>query len=184
MKKQIIIGSVCAVTAAVAAGSTLAYFTAQDTAVNTISTGNLDIAINEYQDTRCGEIPYTDPTTPVMPGNCISKKVRVENTGYGSAYIRAKIDMSFEGDEGDEQEELSTDLIKLNIGDDWEKADDEYYYYKYIVKSGEETTELFTTVTFDNEMGNDYQNKKLKINIDAEAIQSKNNDRTNPFVED
>ncbi|MGN1456832.1 MAG: TasA family protein [Acutalibacteraceae bacterium] len=187
MKKPIIIGSVCAVTAAVAAGSTLAYFTAQDTAVNTISTGNLNIAINEYQDSQSGEIPYTDPTTPVMPGDCISKKVRIENTGSGSAYIRAKIDMSFESDEDDEQEEqeeLSTDLISLNIGDDWTLADDGYYYYKDIVESGEETTELFTTVTFDNDMGNDYQNKKLNIDIDAEAIQSKNNDRTNPFVED
>lgn len=181
MKRQIIIGSVCAVTAAVAAGSTLAYFTAEDTAVNTISTGNLDIAIHEYQLSDKGEIPYTDPTTPVMPGDCISKKVRVENTGYGSAYIRAKIDMSFEGDE---QEELPTELINLDIGKDWTIGNDGYYYYKYIVKSGEETTNLFTNVYFDDDMGNEYQNKKLKINIDAEAIQSKNNDRTNPFVED
>lgn len=180
MKKQIFIGSLCAVTAAVAAGSTLAYFTAQDTAVNTISTGNLDIAINEYQDSQCGEIPYTDPTTPVMPGDCISKKVRIENTGCGSAYIRAKIDMSFEGDD----ESLSTDLVKLNIGDDWELADDGYYYYQYIVDSGEETSNLFTTVYFDNDMGNEYQDKKLNISIDAEAIQSKNNDRENPFYED
>lgn len=181
MKKPIIIGSVCAVTAAVAAGSTLAYFTAQDTAVNTISTGNLNIAINEYQDSQCGEIPYTDPTTPVMPGDCISKKVRIENTGSGSAYIRAKIDIAFDGDD---QQELSTELISLNIGDDWTLADDGYYYYKNIVDSGEETSNLFTTVCFDDDMGNDYQNKKLRINIDAEAIQSKNNDRTNPFVED
>lgn len=181
MKKPIIIGSVCAVTAAVAAGSTLAYFTAQDTAVNTISTGNLNIAINEYQDSQCGEIPYTDPTTPVMPGDCISKKVRIENTGSGSAYIRAKIDIAFDGDD---QQELSTEPISLNIGDDWTLADDGYYYYKNIVDSGEETSNLFTTVYFDDDMGNDYQNKKLRINIDAEAIQSKNNDRTNPFVED
>lgn len=181
MKKSIIIGSVCAVTAAVAAGSTLAYFTAQDTAVNTISTGNLNIAINEYQDGQCGEIPYTDPTTPVMPGDCISKKVRIENTGSGSAYIRAKIDIAFDGDD---QQELSTELISLNIGDDWTLADDGYYYYKNIIDSGEETSNLFTTVYFDDDMGNDYQNKKLRINIDAEAIQSKNNDRRNPFVED
>ncbi|MDD6488776.1 MAG: TasA family protein [Clostridia bacterium] len=180
MKKQVIIGSVCAVAAAVAAGSTLAYFTAEDTAVNTISTGNLDITINEYKDTQCGEVSYTDPTTPVMPGDCISKKVRVENTGNGSAYIRAKIDMSFEGDD----ESLPTDFIKLNIGKNWTLSDDGYYYYKYVVKPGEETTNLFTTVTFDNEMGNDYQNQKLNIDINAEAIQSKNNDRNNPFVED
>lgn len=181
MKKQIIIGSVCAVTAAVAAGSTLAYFTAQDTALNTITTGNLDIVINEYQTVNNQEIPYTDPTTPVMPGDSVSKIVRIENTGSGSAYIRAKIDISFDGDE---QQELSTDLVQLNIGDDWTLADDGYYYYRNIVEPSEETSNLFTTVYFDNDMDNEYQNKKLTIDIDAEAIQSKNNDRTNPFYED
>ena len=101
MKKPIIIGSVCAVTAAVAAGSTLAYFTAQDTAVNTISTGNLNIAINEYQDGQCGEIPYTDPTTPVMPGDCISKKVSIENTGSGDAAVVMWVNEPFDPEHPD-----------------------------------------------------------------------------------
>lgn len=180
MKKQIIICSVCAVTAAVATGSTLAYFTAEDTAVNNITTGNLDIEINEYQKTENGEIPYTDPEIPIMPGDVVSKIVRVENIGNGSAYIRAKVTMSFD----DEQQALSTDLIKLNIGDDWTLSEDGYYYYQYVVESGKETSELFSSVYFDDDMGNEYQNQKLSINIDAEAIQSKNNDRTNPFVED
>lgn len=179
MKKQIIICSSIAAAAVMATGSTLAYFTAQDTAQNVISTGSIDIAVKEYQNIGNETVPYTDPEFPIMPGDIVSKIVKVENTGSGSAYIRAKINVSFDSDTGEEA--LPTDCIKLNLGSDWTLGNDGYYYYNKIVDSGEMTEFLFDSVEMDKDAGNEYQNQTLKISIDAEGIQSKNNDRENPF---
>lgn len=175
MKKQIIIGSVFAVTAAVAAGSTLAYFTAEDTAENVISTGNIDIKINEYKTVPDTDIllEYTDPETPVMPGDTISKIVKVENTGSGTAYIRAKINMYFR-----DNDSLATEPVQLSLNTtDWEYNEtDGYYYYKNILDTESETTPLFESFTIDSSAGNEYENQTLIIDIDAQAIQEKNND--------
>lgn len=175
MKKQIIIGSVFAVTAAVAAGSTLAYFTAEDTAENVITTGNIDIAINEYKKGTDSDAleTYIPQTEPLMPGETVSKVVKVENTGGGSAYIRAKINLYFENDNS-----LSTEPVQLSINtDDWTyNTDDGYYYYNDILDTGLETEPLFESFTLDSFAGNEYENQTLIIDIDAQAIQSKNND--------
>lgn len=175
MKKQIIIGSVFAITAAVAAGSTLAYFTAEDTAENVISTGNIDIAVNEYKKGTESDVleAYTPPTEPLMPGETVSKIVKIENTGSGSAYIRAKVSMYFK-----DNDTLSTEPVQLLLNtDDWTYNDDDgYYYYNDILDTSSETTPLFESFTLESSAGNDYENQTLIIDIDAQAIQSKNND--------
>ncbi|MGN0538203.1 MAG: SipW-dependent-type signal peptide-containing protein [Acutalibacteraceae bacterium] len=178
MKKQIMVGTALAVTAMVATGSTLAYFTAEDTALNKISTGSVDIDIVETMQTDCGIQPYEDPTEPILAGDTVSKIVQVKNTGTGDTYIRAKITVDFE-----DNTELSTDMITLNLNTDkWELAEDGYYYYKDIVPAGETTEALFDSFVLSTDAGNEYQSQALNIQIDAEAIQSRNNSRTNPFV--
>lgn len=178
MKKQIIIGAALTVTAMVAAGSTLAYFTAEDTALNKISTGSVDIGIVETMKTENGIQPYENPTEPILAGDTVSKIVQVENTGVGDTYIRAKITVDF-----GENTELSTDMVKLNLNTDkWKSEGDGYYYYEDIVHAGETTEALFDSFILSADAGNEYQNQELNIQIDAEAIQSRNNNRTNPFT--
>ena len=46
---------------------------------------------------------------------------------------------------------------------------------KEIVKPGEKTPELFTTVTFGTGLSNEYMEAHVEINVSAEAVQSKNN---------
>lgn len=175
MKKQIITGSVFAVTAAVAAGSSLAYFTAEDTAENVISTGNIDIKINEYQTVPDTDtlIEYKDPENPLMPGDTVSKIVKIENTGNGTAYIRAKINMYFRDNEG-----LSTEPVQLSLNTtDWQYNEtDGYYYYNYTLDADAETSPLFESFTMDGAAENEYENQTLIIDVDAQAIQEKNND--------
>ena len=63
--------------------------------------------------------------------------------------------------------------------DDWikEVADDGRicYYHKKPVKGGNSTAMLFEEVHFAKEMGNEYQNCKVLIDVSAEAVQTANN---------
>lgn len=99
----------------------------------------------------------------------------MKNTGTVDFYTRVKIEKSFVPAQGDELPELNTGLVELNISKDWELCEDGFYYYKKPVAPGEKTEPLFTTVTFSTKMGNEYQNVKVIIDLDAQAVQSRNN---------
>ena len=65
---------------AVAASGTLAYYTATEQAHNVITSGGIDIALQEYADAGDALVPFED-VDGVMPGMEVSKIVCVENTG-------------------------------------------------------------------------------------------------------
>lgn len=72
---------ICAVTVI---GGTLAYFTAQDTAVNTFTVGAVDIDLSE---------PHWNAEEKhiISPGAWIAKDPTVRNTGVNAAYIRVRL---------------------------------------------------------------------------------------------
>ena len=106
----------------------------------------------------------------------MTKKAYVENNGSVDFYTRVKIEKRFVPAQSDELPKLDTDLVELNINEKyWELRKDGFYYYKESVKPEEETEPLFTTVTFSTKMGNEYQNVKVIIDLDAQAVQSRNN---------
>ena len=55
---------------------------------------------------------------------------------------------------------------------------DGYYYYNRALRPGETTEPLFTTVTFAETMGNEYQNSTAAIDVTADAVQTANNGET------
>ena len=108
----------------------------------------------------------------VMPGMDVDKKVYVENIGGVEFYTRIKLEKSIESNSG---KTLNFNNIVLNIDTkNWTKKDD-YYYYNEVVKPGAETKPLFTHVSFDEDLGNDYQNARVAIEVIAQSVQSKNN---------
>ena len=162
---------------------TAAYFTVQDTAVNVITTGILDMTLVEKTTdgaepgTKLDDLPdfvsNENGAFNVMPGETVSKIPYVDNTGTADFYARIKLVSSITVD----GEELPTDVIELDISEDW-TLQDGWYYYTKAVKPGEATTPLFTGVTFVTEMGNEYQNAEVTIEVIAESVQSKNNGAT------
>ena len=81
--------------------------------------------------------------------------------------------MSDETTATDEQVESA---IHLNLNShEWILGEDGFYYYKEPLKNNEITSHLFTTVRFDGNMGNEYQNSTLTINVFAQAVQTANN---------
>ena len=104
----------------------------------------------------------------------VTKKVHIENTGDVDMYVRIALDQKIES-LSDPAAQLNFEHISLDINTaDWTKQGD-YYYYKKALKPGQATEPLFTTVSFDAKMGNEYMNARVRIDVDAQAVQSKNN---------
>lgn len=168
---------VTAVAACVAlcAGGTLAYFSANETAHNVITTGGVGIELVEW-----GDLERTTPfesTEGVMPGESVVKVVEVVNDGQAPAWVRIKADMALEHADGtaaeaSDVEQIITidfDTVKWTLKDGW-------WHYNEILPAGETTSPLFQHVIFAGpEMGNAYQGCEVTVDVAAQAVQSDNN---------
>lgn len=178
MKKKVIVISLLLACLSVVGYGTLAYFTAEDTATNVITAGDVQIDLEEWAIPENGgdPVPFED-VLDVMPGMEVSKIVQVKNIGGQTAWIRISVEKSIllaEGVEGDV--DLSLVTYDLNT-EDWTEKDG-FYYYNAPLKAGETTAPLFTAVTFSPEMSNLYQHSKAVIEVDAQATQTANNGTT------
>lgn len=176
MKKKLLIGAFLCICLSIVAGGTLAYFTTEDTAHNVITTGGIDIALQEWADEQKVTPFPEDGIDGVMPGTSVTKIVEVKNTGSNDAYIRVKVDKNITlAGEG----EPDSDLLELSLNTtDWTVGEDGYYYYNKALAPGEETEPLFTKVTFDGSMNDMYQNSSASVDVTAYAVQVANNGDT------
>ena len=172
MKRKLLLLSVLAICVATLAAGTLAYFSADGTARNVITTGNVKIELKEWEDEACTQ-PFQDKTG-VMPGTKVTKIVEVKNTGTGAAFVRLYVEKNVYDAN---QTPMKSDPVSLDFNDtDWTYSESEgYYYYNRPLEPGKTTEPLFTTVTFDPLMGNDYQNATAHVKVIAYAVQSANN---------
>ena len=170
MKRKLLILSVLAILLAILAANTLAYFTADTTAHNVITTGNVDIALNEWANEERTE--KFEKQIDVWPGTEVTKIVEVENIGAGSVWVRIWTNGVFLSKDGTP---LDPGAYTLDINTaDWTKEGD-FYYYNRALAPGETTEPLFTTVSFKTAMDNRYQDSDLFLNVNAFAVQSANN---------
>lgn len=171
-KKRYLSIAVLIAALAVVATGTAAYFTAEETSYNVITTGMLHMELVE--ETTDGAPWPEDGVTGVMPGVAVDKVVYVENVGSVPFFTRIAMDqiiMDAQGAEGT----LSLEYVMLDLNtEDWTEKDG-FYYYNHILEPGEKTEPLFTKVSFSPEMGNEYQDATLEIYVLAQAVQSKNN---------
>lgn len=155
---------------AIGVGATLAYFTDNDTAYNTITMGNIDIDLDEPEfdpdGDGEGEIDDVKPGQEIVKDPTITVKADSED-----AYLRAKI--TYEGLTSKQAEELE-ELITFQDG--WVKSEDGYYYFQYVVSKFSEDQKIgfFNMVTIPSSWGNEMTKKSFKINVQAEAIQADN----------
>lgn len=168
-KKTILIASLILVLALGLAG-TLAFFTATDTATNKISLGNVKIQLIETTLVDSEEVPFPTDPVPAMPGDHISKRVRVKNTGDNPIWLRVKLTPSLTPAVAGWEGLITMDTDSTN----WEKSGD-WYYYKTQLSPGAVTQNLITVVRFHASLGNAYQDAAFQLVALAEAVQSQNN---------
>lgn len=162
---------------------TVAYYTAETRTHNVITTGNIDIAVIEQQvDQEKGFVDFPkEGIEGVMPGDSISKIVRIKNTGKNNAWIRVKLEVEYPNQKPEYNAYASNpeqkELITLSGTEkEWiYDSKDGFYYYNKILEPAEETTNLLGEVHLDPQMGNTYQNVKFTVNVSAQGVQSDNN---------
>ena len=173
MKKKLLILSLAAICLAITAIGTLAYFTSEGTAHNVITTGGVEIAVQEWADEN-KQTPFED-LKGIMPGMTVTKIAEIKNTGASDAWVRVKVEknIKLQG-----KGTPDTGLVELTLNTtDWTEKDG-YYYYKEALKPGEVTAPIFTAVTFKPDMGNEYQNATATVDVVAQAVQTANNGAT------
>lgn len=156
---------------AVATG-TYAYFVAEETAYNVITTGCLYMDLIE--ETTGGEPWPEEGIKDVIPSMTVDKVVRVENKGSVPFFTRIQKETTVIPGPG-VTAELTDEYISVDINTESWIEQDGYYYYHRILQPGEVTEPLFTQVSFAPEMGNEYQNATVEVYVLAQAVQSDNN---------
>ena len=178
MKKKLLACSLLVIGLSTAAYGTVAYFTHEDTATNVITAGDIQIALQEWTVPEEGgePVPFED-VIDVLPGAEVSKIVEVKNIGGQTAYIRVAVDKEIRlaaGVEGTPD----TGLIACDLNTEYWTEKDGWYYYNAPLNAGDTTEPLFTTVTFEKNMSNLYQNSSAVIRVTAQATQTAHNGDT------
>ena len=182
MKRNKRIIAVLAITSilAVMVFQTLAFFTAEDTAPNRVTMGNVALILND--DTINPETEELEPFPVegfdlIMPGDVIDKIVSVTNDGANPIWVRIRLDRSIllAGEAAD----VDFNVLGLDLNDeDWTEGVDGWFYYNEVLAPGETTENLFTQVTFPTSLGNEFMNAEVEIDVLAQGVQSQNNGLT------
>lgn len=184
MKRKLLAVSLLIICAALTAAGSVAFFNAEGKAHNVITTGGIDIEVNEWSDEEM-TTPWDNDTDgkDVLPGTEVVKIAEVKNVGNSEAWIRVKVTKRIELDPEygkllPEGTEPNLDLINVEIGKGWVDGKDGYYYYSEALAPEDTTDPIFTKVIFDKNMGNAYQNSTAYVDVEAYAVQVANNGKS------
>lgn len=158
-----------AICCAFAAGGTLAYFSADKTAHNVITSGNVSIELHEWADASKTTLFPLSGISGVTPGSTETKIVEVENTGTTSAWVRVKVGKSSSLTGADLS--LITPIFDIV---NW-KEKDGYWYYGTELAPGEATKPLFESIAFSASIGDAYQGENINVTVSAQAVQTLKN---------
>lgn len=181
MKKRLACCAMLCILISLVVNSTLAYFTAEDTARNVITSGGIDVQVVEKQLVGGALENYPDTPVSIMPGSAVSKIVSVKNLD-GPAWVRMAYTVTIRDANGktvglsaqqrDQIITIDTDTANWTYKSGW-------WYCNKALATGEETKPLFTQVVFSgSEMGNAYQNCTIMIDVTAQAVQKAHNGNT------
>lgn len=168
MKRKILVICLVALLIALASAGTYSNSVYTQKATNVITSGSIDFMIHEF--TAAGENYPSEPVV-IMPGDVVSKRVMVENSGNNAAFLRVKLTP------GVNDEKLSAaDCIQMDINHTNWTYQDGYYYYNQILQPGETTPALLTQVTFvGDKITNEYLGKMFSLDVAVQAVQSEHN---------
>lgn len=167
-KKKIVSLALAASLAAVAVvGSSLAYFTDEDTADNVFTVGNVSIDLTEPH--WVGEGSKDAPEA--YPGEALQKDPTVTNDGKNPAFVRIKVEgWNCLGE--DNMITYRTDYVENKLGDKWVAGNDGYFYYTEVLESGKATDALFDQIVIPTTVTNDLSGDDYKLTVTAEAVQA------------
>ena len=172
-KRKLLLISLISIIFSISAMGSSAFFNAEDTAHNVITSGSVNISVVEtmLDGTELKDFP-AEGIRGVMPGSTVSKIVRSRNTGSAETWIRVGVVTAVKSGA---PAALDAGVVDYSVQAPWIDGGDGYYYCSKAVPVGGETDVLFREVRFDPDMGNEYQNCTVYITVKAEAVQTANN---------
>ena len=178
MKKKLLYIAAIIICLSIISSGTFAYFTADEIAHNVITTNQVEVEIITQQK-QDGSIE-NDSNAPIMimPSKTVSKIVSVKGIEADS-WVRINYEIVIYNSEGNEKTISNQELEKIiRIEPDdknWIEKNG-WWYYKSALGAGETTMPLFETISFSGpDMGNEYQNCTIEIDITAQGVQKANN---------
>ena len=172
-KIVIIVIALAAMLVTLLSQQTLAYYSVLGEDTNVITSGEIKIKVME----RMGDGEFPLEGVFILPGQVVSKRVSVKNTGANPCWVRVKLIDSIN------DETLSADVMELDLNlNDWIDGEDGYFYYHQILAPGAETEKLFSQVKIANAADNSYLGKTMKLIVTAYAVQSEYNDASSPLA--
>jgi predicted ribosomally synthesized peptide with SipW-like signal peptide len=178
--KKILYVAALVICLSIITGGTLAYFTAEDTARNVITTGSVSVSVVQQQMVGDALQPSSNRPIPVMPDTTVSRVVSVQSTKQ-TAWVRLQYEIKLYDATGAEKvltdEELSQIIVIAPDDTNWTLADG-WWYYTDAIGFGEIAQPLFDSIGFTAQMGNDYQGCSMVLQITAQAVQQANNGTT------
>ncbi len=172
MKKRLAAGGVALSLLAILGIGTAAYFVTDGRAENKITMGTVDLTLTEtVNGVVVGE--STSQLDGILPSQTVDQVAEIKNTGNQDYWLRVRADVSVTA--ADQAADLDNRVISFN----WDKEkwveQDGWYYYPTAVAVNETVTP-FTEVTFAAKAGNEYQGCTIDIDVEAQAVQVKNNE--------
>ena len=174
-KKTMIVILSTVLVVGLAAGATLAYFTATKTATNTFTVGNVKITLTEPNWVSSGSVDAPE----AYPGEPLAKDPTITNVGANPCVVRIKITWPTLP-AGVSDIKYRTDGVIGDLGDHWYK-DGDYYYYLEPLKNPADTAHtalstvtdaLFDFVIMPTDLENGNATTPYNIVVTAEAVQA------------
>lgn len=119
-------------------------------------------------------MPYSNPGA-LLPGEAVDKIPVITNTGTADCWVRMRVSLDFApGTAIDSASSLAEMVLPNYDQENWVEQGG-LYYYMHPLAPGESAPPLFRKVALSEEMGNAFQGAAFVIDLEAEAVQSKNN---------
>ena len=137
---------------------------------NKISTGVVNISLEEYQDVDGREESYQNNQV-IVPGQTVSKIPEIRCLAE-PCYVRCSVKWDLPGRDKVSETFPVTDGCIRGIGEGWVKAGDYWYYTKALGNS--EGVRLFEGIRFPEFSAGDMCGQEIDVIICADAIQAAN----------
>ena len=181
-KKQILALAAAVILISLSAKGTLTYFTAETVTHNVITSGHVRIALEEKQELTPGvetDFP-AEGIDQALPGDRISKIVRVRNTGSADAWVRIELEISASAGDAALPSILPNGnaVVTATPLPGWCVGADGLYYYEEKLPPGAVTPPLIREVRLDPRMDRLYQGCQVTVSVKAHAVQADHNGST------
>ena len=156
--------------------SVTAFITRSTIAKNVITFGSLKMQLLQTSlDENNNEVEVENNKDMNMTyKSTFSRIVKIKNLGKHSFF--ARISLNVIGIDTNNMKFDANQFVTYNINTkDWIYKDG-WYYYKKVITQDEMSSNLLTEINFNvNEITTHYPNSKVKLDINAEAVQAENN---------